>query len=772
MDDLYLGTDLILHARDHSLDFVFQGKPVVSGITAGLSFRVDDNAQRLVLGQVTTSYQLGKKELVVQNEDGELVLRWHVELKDPLIFWLEAKNRGAKTVQIDQLGPLIVEGAPESALGLRGQITGWSFYQNGWQSWSPVFVRHLGDGLYVESGSADYRSKHLPHGPLGEGFASEWFTVIASNEGGPALLAGFVSMADQLAEIRLGVDPQSNSLNLQALCHADGVKLAPGETMQSERLAVKAGKSPHALLESYAGLVQGIMDARAVCQVPTGWCTWYYYYGENTAEDVLANMERIKQLKLPLECILVDDGYQADVGDWLEPNEKHPRGMKWLADQIVARGFKPGIWLAPFSVTATSHLYAAHPDWIIRNPQGEPVLALQNWGTDVYGLDCTNPEVQAWLGELFRVMSQEWGYQFFKIDFVYSAALEGVRFDVQATRAQAFRRGLRTIREAIGDRFLLGCGAPLGPSVGLMDGMRIGPDVAVNWHPFWQDLTMPSAENAGRNAIARYFLHGKLWANDPDCLVARRRDDQSDLTLGQVRTIATIIGLSGGMVLASDNFPTLAACRQRVLQQLLPPLGQAAVPMDLFRNESPELLLLPIATDFGEWLIVASINWTDRTRKTTLRVNELMGQRVSEGISHDVPHPTLYHAFDFWSERYLGIVGEKLVLHNHLPHSPKVILLKPTSPEPELLASTFHISQGGREVKWLTRSPGKLTLEMEKPGSQFGRLYFTVPSPYRVTGCRLNGRRRPWQSVAGGVVVLGFRLQGSAVIEIEWERRS
>ncbi|MBI4759369.1 MAG: hypothetical protein HY783_10315, partial [Chloroflexi bacterium] len=195
MNDLFLGTDLILHAKDHSIDFVFQGKPLLSGVTAGLSFRVDDDVRKLVLGQVTTSYQLGKKELVVQNEDGDLVSRWHVELKDPLIFWLEAKNRGAKTVQIDQLGPLIVEGSLESTLGLGGQITGWRFYQNGWQSWSPAFVRHLGDGLYVESGSAHYRSKHLPHGSSGESFASEWFTVIASDEGGPALLAGFVSMA-------------------------------------------------------------------------------------------------------------------------------------------------------------------------------------------------------------------------------------------------------------------------------------------------------------------------------------------------------------------------------------------------------------------------------------------------------------------------------------------------------------------------------------------------------------------------------------------------
>jgi len=46
------------------------------------------------------------------------------------------------------------------------------------------------------------------------------------------------------------------------------------------------------------------------------------------------------------------------------------------------------------------------------------------------------------------------------------------------TPIQAYREGLNVIRKAVGKSFILGCGAPLLPSAGLVDGMRIGEDTA------------------------------------------------------------------------------------------------------------------------------------------------------------------------------------------------------------------------------------------------------------------------------------------------------
>ena len=44
------------------------------------------------------------------------------------------------------------------------------------------------------------------------------------------------------------------------------------------------------------------------------------------------------------------------------------------------------------------------------------------------------------------------------------------------------RAGYDAIRRGAGDdAFILGCGAPLGTCIGVVDGMRIGPDVAPSW---------------------------------------------------------------------------------------------------------------------------------------------------------------------------------------------------------------------------------------------------------------------------------------------------
>ena len=106
--------------------------------------------------------------------------------------------------------------------------------------------------------------------------------------------------------------------------------------------------------------------------------------------------------------------------------------------------------------------------------------------------------------------------------------------DPAATRIGAYRAALDAVRAGVGpDRFILGCGALMAPSVGVFDGNRIGPDVA----PFWRNLTREeraapkprartpddnlSAEVAIRNTLTRSWMHGRLWANDPDCLLVR-----------------------------------------------------------------------------------------------------------------------------------------------------------------------------------------------------------------------------------------------------------
>ncbi|HEV8573914.1 MAG TPA: hypothetical protein VGR43_04320, partial [Dehalococcoidia bacterium] len=239
-------------------------------------------------------------------------------------------------------------------------------------------------------------------------------------------------------------------------------------------------------------------------------------------------------------------------------------------------------------------------------------VAMQNWGQDCYALDLTRPDVIAWLKDVFRTVCEEWGFDYVKIDFIYAGAADGIRHDPEVTRAQAYRRGLQAVREAVGERFILACGNPIGPSVGLVDGARISPDVAPFWHPPGvardrqrSQMSEPSALNATRNSITRWWMHGRLWQNDPDCLLARATE--TALTQDEAQTLATVIAMSGGMVLDSDDLIRLADERREWLSRLLPAYGKAARPLDLFESEMPQVLELHVGTH----VMLALLNWDD-----------------------------------------------------------------------------------------------------------------------------------------------------------------
>ena len=61
----------------------------------------------------------------------------------------------------------------------------------------------------------------------------------------------------------------------------------------------------------------------------------------------------------------IDDGWERRVGDWRPDPAKFPEGMAKLAGAIVARGFVPGLWFAPFLVMPGTPLELEHPGWIL-----------------------------------------------------------------------------------------------------------------------------------------------------------------------------------------------------------------------------------------------------------------------------------------------------------------------------------------------------------------------------------------------------------------------
>jgi alpha-galactosidase len=616
------------------------------------------------------------------------------------VLQAEIANKQKAPLRVAAFHPL--EGG---RLHLGGPAPGWRFYKHGWQSWSPSLVLPCsGEDIAMRPPVLGPDTQPLSRPGR---FVSDLMTAVVCPETGRGVLAGFISAAGQLSRAWL----DSEDASLTCASYADGVTVSAGGEMASERLYVEYTDDPWGAMERYAECLGKEMGAVAPAAVASGWCSWYQYFTAVTEADVVANLDYLAahRDKLPVEYVQIDDGYQAGIGDWLEPNEKFPGGMQWLAERIHKAGFKAGLWLAPFLIGEHSRLWREHPEWAVQFSEGHPYVANINWNQRCYALDLTRPDVIEWVQHVFRTVTAGWGYDYVKIDFVYAGAVEGLRYDPEVTRAQAYRRGLEAVRDAAGNRFVLGCGNLIGPSVGLVDGARIGPDVAPFWEPkpspldpVRTPLSAPSALNSIRNAVNRSWMHGKLWANDPDCLLVR--DFETEMTEEEVRSLASVIALSGGMVLDSDDLTRLSDERREIISMLLPAYGKAARPLDIFEAEIPEMLEL----DCGGHRVLGVFNWSGASRKRALSPDS--------GV----------HVFDAWGSRYLGRASKAASIELP-PHGCRVLRLTPAADRPQVVGTSFHLLQGAVEIEDEGWDGETLRISMTPAAQKEGALFVHAP---------------------------------------------
>jgi alpha-galactosidase len=320
-----------------------------------------------------------------------------------------------------------------------------------------------------------------------------------------------------------------------------------------EPLAVLAGGAAEDLLDVYGRFVKKANRVRINPWNPVGWCSWYHYFGKLEWQDVLENLDVAARdrTSFPFDVFQVDDGYETDIGDWMSVKPGYP-DLRGLARAITRKTFRAGIWTAPFSAAGSSELFARHPDWMVQE-DGKPKPCYKGWGKTIYALDTTHPEVKTWLYETVAALRKA-GFSYLKIDFLFAAAMPGMRRK-KVTPIQAYREGLKVIRRAAGKDFVLACGAPLLPSAGLVDGMRIGEDTAPYWKTKPSGFQGPNAYFALKNALLRQFMHRRFWRNDPDCLLLR--GSETELTRNERELYALAAGALDNMVVASDKLSLL-----------------------------------------------------------------------------------------------------------------------------------------------------------------------------------------------------------------------
>ena len=720
-----------------------------------------------------------------------LHLQFALGLQGPIFLWrIQVENKSNESVTVDNFVLMhvgsarifnrtlwkrlfipirrpFVEGG-EGTLRLHPDPGDLGFYSTGWQSWT--FAGTLGSNERLPRSRLGPLTGPMAvnHGsplPRQRGsFTSDMFGVIGDRHNRVGLLAGFLSQRDTFGRLDVHLDDSTPYLCLRA--DGDGTQLKPGQTLSTDWACLQfVDLDDEVPLGPYLEAVARENKARRTSASPIGWCSWYYFFNSVTQDNILSNMRWAEKRKdaIPIKVIQIDDGFQAEVGDWLSSDARSfPMGMAQLSEQIREAGFMPGLWLAPFIAKPGAQLLQDHPEWILRNRWRIPTNPGLTFETFSRAIDVTHPGFLEHLQDLISKLSHEWGYAYLKLDFLYAGALPGVRYDGTQTRAQAFYKALRVIRQSAGeDVLLLGCGCPLGSGVGIFDMMRIGPDVAPSWSPSYRGMKFPfrnepgfpSVRNAMQAAINRGLLHRRWWVNDPDCLLIRDQDSQ--LTEAEVQSLATITSLLGGSLFTSDDLPSLCDPRVNWLARLLPLLPRSAQAVDWFDTAYPSCFLLPLSGEIGSWHLLAVLNWDAMEGDIRILLAKL-----------GLPLAEAYHAVDFWGESYHRIEDGWLDLPSIPGHGVRLLAIRPVGEVPLWLGDTLHISQGLAVQEWKSLDK-QLEIVLDLGREAQGKAWLTLPS--EPLSMRLDGKPITYQHASSNVFVCDLAIDGRSRLEIVWD---
>ncbi len=341
--------------------------------------------------------------------------------------------------------------------------------------------------------------------------------------------------------------------------------------------------------------------------------------------------------------------------------------------------------------------------------------------------------VQAYVYDVYYTL-RNWGVTAFKLDFagaftsglghgdIPDAARRPVLYaDPSFCRITACRKLYGIIRQAIGEAHMTVCNAPWQGVIGIADSIFLANDIGNLTDDESQD-ERPARRGwdyfreRSRQVFTRYFFHGRTWWGNPDCFVA-----ENDAADNHARARLQVVMLAGGQYKCSNRLPQWKPSRMQAFLKGLPRYGRAARPVDLFENEYPRVLDLPVDTAWGSWHVVGLFNWESQEGVVEFDLSQLRPRVAGEQL-----------IWDFWEQRFVGVsrngVGLKMP-----PESASLLCVRPRAAHPVLLATDLHFTQGGVEISHCLWDGEGRTLSgraRRAPGAA-GRLFFYLPKDFR-----------------------------------------
>ena len=251
---------------------------------------------------------------------------------------------------------------------------------------------------------------------------------------------------------------------------------------------------------------------------------WYFAYGNNSYDLIIQHTTMLADLatnagnrpfsvidagwaayspSLPNDCCWQDD--------FSRPNDKF-KDMHKLADEVRTLGMRPGLWTRPLCASYKMDKKLLAPNIPGRNDPLRPVLdptiaeniehvksnisTYKNWGYDMVKHDFST----------FDILGR-WGFE-----MTDELTVPGWQFnDNTKTTAEIILNLYRSIREAAGDMYLIGCNTMSHLSAGIFELNRTGDDTSGNeW---------ARTRKMGVNTLGfRMVQHNHFYAADGDCV--------------------------------------------------------------------------------------------------------------------------------------------------------------------------------------------------------------------------------------------------------------
>jgi len=695
------------------------GRPLLAGGTACINFKnnkhfISPDNYHYTLSSISFTDEIGSgKKLIIhsKSKNKKTDVQIHFSLYDHLqaiTVEVICKNVSKEDLLIKGIEPVRLiksEGGTFNMPGISKCITNGEMYYD-------AGVLHEFGSKEDSIISGNIKGVKLSNGPISsqsETVHSWWNAGFFAGYDQEGLTIGYLENTAGLGSLLISKTGPGEFSVIAETTYAPQLNLKPGKTITSNPIMINLSKDPYTALENYASATGKLNKARCD-SILNGWCSWFYTLAQVSENEVVSNTTFAeKYLKqYGLEYIQIDEGYQRWHGDW-EGNERFPHGMKWLADKIKSHGFKPGLWISPYVISEPTEVFQKHPEWLVKNIDGTP-QRVGNWAENEeppadenpkrYCLDITHPGAAEWLYNLIDTITNKWGYEMIKIDFVAWSILAAKQYhDAGISSAEAYRKGMLIMRKAAGDHcHILECG-PGAITVGLIDSMRIESDsnygfAETAWSTYF---THPASSMAA--AARRYYFHKRTWINDVDHICLDLLNEQ------QSEAAVTIIALSGGNMFSGDRLTQLDTRKLDILRKVTPSFGEAASPVDLFDSASPSVFALKIKKPFDEWTVVGFFNGN-----------------LTEPVEKSFPLTRLwldsnktYIAFDFWKQQFVGEITSQIKL-TVPPGSVVLLALHEKKGKPQVISTDRHVLQGAIELDQVTWDENTKTLSAESAG--------------------------------------------------------